>query len=52
MAKVPPSSGTLLSEGLRALCGLRVLSIEALRDDRVGLVADAEAFTRSFLRCF
>jgi len=52
MAKAPPSSGTLLSEGVRALCGLRMLSMDPLRDRRVGLVADAEPFAISFLRCF
>ena len=51
MAKAPPSSGTLLKAGERALCGLRKLSTEPLREPRVGLVGFEAAIASSFLRC-
>ena len=52
MANVPPSSGTLQSDGLLALWGIRMLSNELLRDARVGLVAEVDPLASSFLRCF
>lgn len=50
MAKVPPSSGTLLNEGTLELSGLRILSTELFRDIRPGLFVGSNP--SSFLRCF
>lgn len=50
MVKAPPSSGTLLREGVLALWGLRMLSAEPFRDIRVGVVG-LEASAASFLCC-
>ncbi len=52
MAKAPPSSGTLLSVGVLALNGLRMLSTELFRDVRVGLDGGCETSAASLLRCF
>ena len=53
MVNVPPSSGTLLNDGvLRTFCGLRIVSKEPLRIDLVGLVKSSVPSAASFLcRC-
>ena len=48
MANVPPSSGTLLSEGTLALCGLLILSRELLRAVLVGLFDGSAPSSISF----
>ncbi len=52
MANAPPSSGTLLSVGVLALSGLRMLSTELFREVRVGLDGGCETSAASLLRCF
>ena len=52
IANAPPSSGTLLRVGVLAICGLRMLSIELLRDLLEGLSAGSAASAASFFCCF
>ena len=52
MANAPLSSGTLLKVGIRALCGLRMLSTELARDVRVGLEGESGLSSAACLRRF
>ena len=52
MVKALPSSGTLLNDGVLALCGLRMLSTELFREVRLGLIGRSDGSVASFRRCF
>lgn len=51
IANAPPSSGTSVNVGVLLVRGVRTLSMELLRKDRLGLFGGSEPSARSFLRC-